>query len=61
MPCSYALRKLDKGEYVELWYFTNDRLDEANLKKTVDDDTMIMSTLVDGSTAWVSAASTRNA
>jgi hypothetical protein len=61
MPCSYALRKLDKGEYVELWYSTNDRLDEANLKKTVDDDAMIMSTLADGSMAWVSAASTRNA
>ncbi|KAG2094814.1 hypothetical protein BD769DRAFT_1395077 [Suillus cothurnatus] len=61
MPCSYALRKLDKGEYVKLWYFTNDGLDEANLKKTVDDDAMIMSTLADGSTAWVSAASTRNA
>jgi hypothetical protein len=61
MPCSYALRKLDKGEYVELWYFTNDGLDEANLKKTVDDDAMIMSTLADVSTAWVSAASTCNA
>jgi len=60
-PCSYALRKLDKGEYMELWYFTNDRLDEANLKKTVDDNAMILSTLADGSTAWVSSASMRSA
>ncbi|KAG0701938.1 hypothetical protein DFH29DRAFT_1049192 [Suillus ampliporus] len=60
-PCSYVLRKLDKGEYVELWYFTNDGLDEAVIKKTVDDDAMILSTLADGSTAWVSSASTRSA
>ncbi|KAG1732843.1 hypothetical protein EDD22DRAFT_1051417 [Suillus occidentalis] len=60
-PCAYAIKKLDKGEYVELWYFTNDGLDEVNRKETVDDDAMIMSTLADGSTAWVSAASTRNA
>ncbi|KAG1809147.1 uncharacterized protein BJ212DRAFT_1279844 [Suillus subaureus] len=61
MPCLYALRKMDKGEYVELWYFTNKGLDEANHKKMVDDDAMIMSTLVDGSSTWVSAASTCNA
>ncbi|KIK32526.1 hypothetical protein CY34DRAFT_18988 [Suillus luteus UH-Slu-Lm8-n1] len=60
-PCSYTLRKMDKGEYVELWYFTNNGLEEANRKKTVDDDAMIMSTLADGSSAWVTAASTRNA
>ncbi|KAG1738099.1 uncharacterized protein EDB91DRAFT_1016348, partial [Suillus paluster] len=60
-PCSYALQKLDKGEYVEIWYFTNNGLDEADVKKTVDDDAMILSTLADGSTAWVSSASTRNA
>ncbi|KAG1851420.1 hypothetical protein DFJ58DRAFT_886304 [Suillus subalutaceus] len=60
-PCSYALKKLDKGDYVELWYFTNDGLDEANLKKTIDDDAMILSTLADRSTVWVSSASTRSA
>ncbi|KAG2342070.1 hypothetical protein BDR05DRAFT_935759 [Suillus weaverae] len=60
-PCSYVLQKLDKGEYVELWYFTNDGLDEDSLKKMADDDAMILSTLADGSTAWVSSASTRNA
>ncbi|KAG1867426.1 hypothetical protein C8R48DRAFT_584607, partial [Suillus tomentosus] len=60
-PCSYALHKLDKGEYVELWYFTNDGLDEASTKKTIDDDAMVLSTLVDGSMAWISSASARNA
>ncbi|KAG2750588.1 hypothetical protein P692DRAFT_201692175, partial [Suillus brevipes Sb2] len=29
IPSSYATRKLDKGEYVELWYFTNAGLEEA--------------------------------
>jgi len=61
LPSSYALRKLDKGDYVELWYFTNDGLDEAKLKSSVDEDAMIMATLAGGDTAWVSAASTRNA
>lgn len=60
-PSSYALRKLDKGEYVELWYFTNDGLDEASIKKTIDDDAMVLSTLADGSTAWISSASARSA
>ncbi|KAG2758112.1 hypothetical protein P692DRAFT_20813647 [Suillus brevipes Sb2] len=60
MPCSHALRKLDKGDHVELWYFTNDGLDEASTKKTIDDDAMILSTLADGLTAWVSSASTFN-
>ncbi|KAG1731059.1 uncharacterized protein EDB91DRAFT_1085183 [Suillus paluster] len=59
-PCSYAIRKIDKGEYMELWYFTNDGLDEAHAKKTIDDDAMIMSKMADSSTAWVSSASTCN-
>ncbi|KAG2068725.1 hypothetical protein BDR04DRAFT_972887, partial [Suillus decipiens] len=42
IPCSYALCKLDKGEYLELWYFTNDGLNEALVKKMVDDDAMIL-------------------
>ncbi|KAG1863775.1 hypothetical protein F4604DRAFT_1523759, partial [Suillus subluteus] len=56
-PSSYALCKLEQGEYVEIWYFTNDGLDEAAIKKTIDDDAMVLSTLADGSTAWVSSAS----
>ncbi|KAG2101608.1 uncharacterized protein F5147DRAFT_655252 [Suillus discolor] len=49
------------GEYMELWYFTNDSLDKASTKKTIDDDAMILSTSVDGLTAWVSSASTQSA
>ncbi|KAG1873103.1 hypothetical protein F4604DRAFT_1925593 [Suillus subluteus] len=34
---------------------------KAATKKTMDDDAMILSTLADGSTAWVSSASTHSA
>ncbi|KAG0704418.1 hypothetical protein DFH29DRAFT_1068118 [Suillus ampliporus] len=61
IPSSYVIRKLDKGEYLKLWYFTNDGLDEAHSKKTIDDDAMVLSTLPDGSTACVSAAAACNA
>ncbi|KAG2058090.1 hypothetical protein BDR06DRAFT_876975 [Suillus hirtellus] len=61
IPSSYAIHKLNKGEYLELWYFTNDGLDKAHSKKTINDDAMVMSTLPDGSTAWVVAAAARNA
>ncbi|KAG2066146.1 hypothetical protein BDR04DRAFT_1030762, partial [Suillus decipiens] len=36
-------------------------LDEVSTKKTMDDDAMILSTLPDSSTAWVSSASTHSA
>ncbi|KAG2052185.1 hypothetical protein BDR06DRAFT_865017, partial [Suillus hirtellus] len=61
LPSSYALHKLNKGEYIELWYFTNDGLNDAKLKSSVDEDAMIMAMLAGGDTAWVSATSTRNA
>ncbi|KAG2141113.1 hypothetical protein DEU56DRAFT_941415, partial [Suillus clintonianus] len=61
IPSSYATCKLDKGDYVELWYFTNAGLDDAKLKTSVSEDAMIMATLAGGETAWVSAASMRNA
>lgn len=60
LPSSYAIKKLDKGEYVELWYFTNPGLDDIHLKTTIDEDAMVMTNLPGGSTAWVSAASARN-
>ncbi|KAG1868724.1 hypothetical protein C8R48DRAFT_542078, partial [Suillus tomentosus] len=49
------------GKYIELWYFTNDGLDNAHTKKTIiEDDAMVLSTLPDGLTAWVSAALPHN-
>lgn len=61
IPSSYAIRKLDKGDFVELWYFTNASLDDAKLKSSIDEDAMVMVTLAGGEMAWVSAASMRNA
>ena len=60
---NYALRKMEKGLYVELWYswyYTNAGLDEAfRNANTVDDEAMMMVRLPNGSTSWVPAASTR--
>ena len=59
---NYASRKMDKGLYVELWYYTNAGLDEAfRNSNTVDDEAMIMVRLPNGSTSWVPAASARTA
>ncbi|KAG1818519.1 uncharacterized protein BJ212DRAFT_1268788, partial [Suillus subaureus] len=58
LPSPYPIHKLDKGDYVKLWYFTNDRLDNAKLKNSINKDAMIMATLAGGNRAWVSAAST---
>ena len=59
---NYAIRKMEKGLYVELWYYTNAGLDEAfRNSNTVDDEAMMMLRLPNGSTSWVPAASTRTA
>jgi hypothetical protein len=57
---NYAVRKMEKGLYVELWYYTNAGLDDAfRNSNTVDDEAMMMVRLPNGSTSWVPAASTR--
>ena len=59
---NYAVRRMDKGLYVELWYYTNAGLEEASRNSvTVDDETMAMVRLPNGSTSWVPAASARTA
>jgi hypothetical protein len=58
---NYAAKKMDKGQYVELWYYTNDGLDEAlRAHTTVDDDAMVIARRPDGSTTWVPAAVARD-
>ena len=57
---NYAVRKMEKGLYVELWYYTNAGLDEAfRNSNTVDDEAMMMVRLPNGSTSWIPAASSR--
>ena len=57
---NYAVRKMEKGLYVELWYYTNAGLDDAfRSSNTVDDEAMTMIRLPNGSSSWVPAASSR--
>lgn len=53
----FALRKIDKGHYVELYYWTNIGIQEAHSTyRTRDDEGMVPTTSSDGSTVWVTAA-----
>lgn len=59
---NYAVRKMEKGLYVELWYYTNAGLDEAlRNSNTTDDEAMVMLRLPNGTTSWVPAAAARTA
>jgi hypothetical protein len=59
---NFAVRKMEKGLYVELWYYTNAGLDEAlRNSNTADDEAMAMVRLSNGTTAWVPAAAARTA
>ncbi|KIK75686.1 hypothetical protein PAXRUDRAFT_172037, partial [Paxillus rubicundulus Ve08.2h10] len=61
LPATNVVCKLDKGEYVKLWYFMNDGLDDTlDTSTSVDPDAMVMSHLLDGSMAWVPAATACN-
>lgn len=58
---NYAIRKMEKGLYVELWYYTNAGLDDAlRSSNTTDDEAMVMLRQSNGTTSWVPAASARN-
>ena len=60
IAANYAIRKMEKGLYVELWYYTNAGLDEAfRNSNTVDDEAMTMLRLPNGSTSWVPAAAAK--
>lgn len=57
---TYAVRKMEKGLFVELWYYTNAGLDEAiRNSNSTDDEAMVMLRLPNGSTSWVPAAAAR--
>ena len=59
---NFAIRKMEKGLFVELWYYTNAGLDEAfRNSNTTDDEAMVMLCLPNGTTSWVPAAATRMA
>ncbi|KAG1799769.1 uncharacterized protein HD556DRAFT_1305306 [Suillus plorans] len=58
----FALRKLDKVQFIELYYWTNKGLADARLNfHTTDDDSLVPTTAADGSTTWIAANAARPA
>jgi hypothetical protein len=57
----YTISKLEKGAFVDLWYFTHAGFDAAKLSKTKadDDDAMVM-VKREGVPTWVSAAAAKD-
>lgn len=58
----FATRRMEKGDYVPLWYYTNAGLDDA-LKSynNIDEDALSLLRRSDGSTSIIPASSTRDA
>ncbi|KAH9909462.1 uncharacterized protein B0H18DRAFT_820240, partial [Fomitopsis serialis] len=60
LPAKYALRKLEKGSYVELYYFTNEGLDTADASANqFDEDALVVHRGDDGVPSWAPAGSAR--
>ncbi|KAG6810140.1 hypothetical protein H0H92_013148 [Tricholoma furcatifolium] len=57
---TYATSRLQKGQYIELWYFTNEGI-ASGLKHTssVDENAMAQSIDKDGVVTWISAVSAK--
>ncbi|KAI5984449.1 hypothetical protein EDD15DRAFT_2480468, partial [Pisolithus albus] len=61
IPAPYATRKLKKGEYCELYFFTNDGLAEAEaFNPSVDDEALTLLKADNGQHIWVPASNTRD-
>ncbi|KAL6302099.1 hypothetical protein BKA93DRAFT_713592, partial [Sparassis latifolia] len=62
IAANYTVKRMEKGDFVELWYYTNEGLEEAlRITSSVDDEAMVITRTADGSTSWVPAASAREA
>ncbi|KAG1903141.1 uncharacterized protein F5891DRAFT_947938 [Suillus fuscotomentosus] len=58
----FTICKLDKGQYIELYYWTNHGLDDAMVNyRTCDNNSLVPTTSEDGSTVWISSASSKPA
>lgn len=54
---SYAVKKLEKGEYIPLWYVTNEGLDSARRSNVAaDSNSMVMVINDDGTNSWQTTA-----
>ncbi|KZT41087.1 hypothetical protein SISSUDRAFT_1043404 [Sistotremastrum suecicum HHB10207 ss-3] len=57
----YAMKKLEKGLYVELDYFTNKGIDEAaKAANTVDEEAMVIASQSNGTSTFIPAAAARD-
>lgn len=62
LVADFALRKLDKAQFVELYYWTNKGLADVKANYcTSDDDSMVATAGVNGSTTWISTSAARPA
>ena len=56
-----AVRKMDKGEYVLIWYYTKVGLENAKSFVAIDNDALTLVTNSDGTTTAIPATSSRDA
>ncbi|KAG2061716.1 hypothetical protein BDR06DRAFT_1015785 [Suillus hirtellus] len=55
----FALRKIDKGHFVELYYWTNSSLEEALFSYSTRDNEGLIPSEQDGTTVWISTAASK--
>ena len=59
---NYAIRKMEKGLYVKMWYYTNAGLDHAlQNANTTNNKAMVMLRQLNNSTSWIPATSAATA
>lgn len=59
LPSLWAIKKLEKGDYVQLWHFTNRGLDSVCRSfHNSDNDAMTLTSDSNGNPVWVLSAST---
>ncbi|KAG6827118.1 hypothetical protein H0H87_005549 [Tephrocybe sp. NHM501043] len=57
----YTVRKLDKGEYMEMWYFTNAGINYAQTHNNMIDSDVLVAHSTDGKMKWAPAVSIKEA
>ncbi|KAJ8589189.1 hypothetical protein M405DRAFT_818456 [Rhizopogon salebrosus TDB-379] len=61
IPSFYASRKMKKGEFCELFYFTNSGLDDAiKSNLSADPESLVMLPAADGQHQWIPAGAARD-
>jgi len=61
IPSHYASRKIKKGDYCELYYFTNTGLKEASKHNlSIDPEALVMLPTADGQHSWIPAGAARD-